>query len=195
MLARRPRTTRRHPDGGASAVEFALVMPVLFLLVFGIIDYGMLFFDRSACARAPAKVPARPSSSCPAPPAPPGAVSDKVVCADQAGHREHPGRRRPACGSRSTSSDGAWSKGAQLIVCIQVKEKSPHRLRALPRQAVCRPRRSCPSSRRRTASTRPRPAEAAPTGGDLGAHGAELTLQPCCARRARRPARSPSWSP
>jgi hypothetical protein len=35
----RPRSNER----GASAVEFALVVPVLFLLLFGMIDYGLLF--------------------------------------------------------------------------------------------------------------------------------------------------------
>ncbi|WP_051366588.1 TadE family protein [Hamadaea tsunoensis] len=34
---------RRVSDRGASAVEFALVAPVMLLLVFGIIDFGRLF--------------------------------------------------------------------------------------------------------------------------------------------------------
>jgi hypothetical protein len=38
------RTRRRH-DGGAAAVEFALVSGVLFLLLFGIIQYGLFFND------------------------------------------------------------------------------------------------------------------------------------------------------
>ncbi len=39
-VATRP---RRGDDAGAAAVEFALVMPLLFLLVFGIIDFGRAY--------------------------------------------------------------------------------------------------------------------------------------------------------
>ncbi|MCU1599813.1 MAG: pilus assembly protein [Frankiales bacterium] len=37
------RRARRRGDGGAAAVEFALVVPVLLAVVFGIIDYGIWF--------------------------------------------------------------------------------------------------------------------------------------------------------
>lgn len=39
----RPRRSRG--DEGAAAVEFALVTPLLFLLMFGILQYGLYFFD------------------------------------------------------------------------------------------------------------------------------------------------------
>ena len=49
------RTLRRRPrrdDAGASAVEFALVAPVLFLILFGIVDYGIWFADSISARQA-----------------------------------------------------------------------------------------------------------------------------------------------
>ena len=40
------------PDTGASAVEFALLAPVLFLILFGIIDYGIWFADSISMRQA-----------------------------------------------------------------------------------------------------------------------------------------------
>ena len=39
---------RNRGEGGASLVEFALVMPLLVLLMFGIIDFGRYFFAASS---------------------------------------------------------------------------------------------------------------------------------------------------
>lgn len=43
-------TGARHHDQGAAAVEFALVSVLLFTLLFGIIQYGYLFFQYQAAA-------------------------------------------------------------------------------------------------------------------------------------------------
>lgn len=39
---------RRRSERGAALVEFAIVVPVLFLLIFGIIDFGVLYRDQLA---------------------------------------------------------------------------------------------------------------------------------------------------
>ncbi len=50
--APRRRLSRLRSDSGAAAVEFALVAPLLFLLVFGIIDFGLAINARIVAANA-----------------------------------------------------------------------------------------------------------------------------------------------
>jgi hypothetical protein len=47
MVARRARRgyLRRRPESGAAAVEFALVTPILFTVLFGTLQYGLYFYD------------------------------------------------------------------------------------------------------------------------------------------------------
>lgn len=54
--ARRPAVTPRRRTGrgdrGASAVEFALVLPVLLLVLLGIVDFGRLTYERLTVTQA-----------------------------------------------------------------------------------------------------------------------------------------------
>lgn len=52
MISRRARRAAARRDEGAAAVEFALVVPLLLLLVFGIIDFGILFGQNLALSNA-----------------------------------------------------------------------------------------------------------------------------------------------
>ena len=52
MIRRRPGGPAARRDEGAAAVEFALVVPLLLLLVFGIIDFGVLFGQNLALSNA-----------------------------------------------------------------------------------------------------------------------------------------------
>ena len=49
------RTLARRTGGGAAAVEFALVAPLLLLMVFGIIAYGFMLSFRQAVSQAAAE--------------------------------------------------------------------------------------------------------------------------------------------
>lgn len=51
MTDRNPAKTRR-TGRGAAAVEFALVLPLLLMLVFGIVDFGRLFFAQVSVTQA-----------------------------------------------------------------------------------------------------------------------------------------------
>ena len=44
--------TSRRTQRGASAVEFALILPILILLFFGIVDFGLLIYDKQVITNA-----------------------------------------------------------------------------------------------------------------------------------------------
>jgi Flp pilus assembly pilin Flp len=111
---------RRTDEAGAAAVEFALVLPVLILILFGIIDYG-LYFNASLqsrwgvhdAARGAAVSPSQPrgTDSCGSAIVAPTVV-ERLICqvlsnTDSATAKEYVDVRLP---------DG-WGVGKQLVVC------------------------------------------------------------------------------
>ena len=46
-------------DRGAALVEFAIVMPLLFLILFGIIEFGIAFNDYQSIRQGAAKAPGK----------------------------------------------------------------------------------------------------------------------------------------
>jgi Flp pilus assembly protein TadG len=57
---------RRDRDSGAAAVEFALILPILILLIFGLVQFGLAYNrlqGMQAAAREGARVASLPSSS------------------------------------------------------------------------------------------------------------------------------------
>ena len=45
-------TLKRDEEAGVSAIEFAIVLPVLILFLFGIIEFGILFYDKAVITNA-----------------------------------------------------------------------------------------------------------------------------------------------
>jgi Flp pilus assembly protein TadG len=43
---------RLHNDRGASAIEFAIILPVLLLILFGIIEFGIILYDKAIITNA-----------------------------------------------------------------------------------------------------------------------------------------------
>lgn len=106
-----------HPlrERGAAAVEFALVMPILMLLVFGIIQYGFYFndsFNVRQGVREGARAGVVESFGCPS------AVgnSARLACST----REYVGALGGTTYVRVAAPDG-WAKGKALRVCVQTK--------------------------------------------------------------------------
>ena len=122
----RPRRGYGRHDRGAAAVEFALVVPLLLLLVFGIIDYGRFFFD-SVSLRQGAREGARQAvvlkyGSCTGP-----SVGAKIACSARLASDITMGTPLvyiPALpvAPVTTPVTPNWAQGAQLLVCMQSKE-------------------------------------------------------------------------
>jgi len=113
------RVRDRAPDGGSAVVEFALVVPILLLLVMGILDYGRYFFD-SVSLRQGAREAARQAvvqvyaGSCTT-----GSVGTRIACSAKAASDVTIGTPKvyiPAVA-------GGWAQGKQFLVCMESKEQ------------------------------------------------------------------------
>jgi Flp pilus assembly protein TadG len=105
---------------GAAAVEFALVMPILFLVVFGILQYG-LWFNDSLNTRQGVREGARlgvvsqfDGDGCT------GANLDKLACRTK-------NRIDALTGTAyvRVKAPATWQKAAPLTVCALVKTETP----------------------------------------------------------------------
>ncbi|MGD8765802.1 MAG: pilus assembly protein [Desulfobacteraceae bacterium] len=52
MKAIRKITSRIHDQTGASAVEFAIILPLLVVFLFGIIEFSIMFYDKAVITNA-----------------------------------------------------------------------------------------------------------------------------------------------
>jgi hypothetical protein len=120
-MKRLRRASQGRGDGGATAVEFALVAPILFLLVFGIIEYGLWFSD-SLSSRQGVREAARQGvvsnfgdGGCDLTGASGDANSLALMCTAQ----ERIGGISGNPAVMVTAPEG-WVRGAPLIVCSQL---------------------------------------------------------------------------
>jgi Flp pilus assembly protein TadG len=114
-------------DAGAAAVEFALVLPILILILFGIIDYGLYFGNaldtRSGVARATRQAvvdnftPCTPSGTF-------ALTSDSGYLACMVEARTDPLAGTtyvkvilPTDANNPTSTDTGWFPGESVVVC------------------------------------------------------------------------------
>jgi Flp pilus assembly pilin Flp len=115
-------------DAGAAAVEFALVLPVLVLILFGIIDYGLYFGNaldtRSGVASATRQgVVDNFDATCPAPAGfAPGSDSGHLACMVEARTDPLAGKTYvkvilPTDATNPSSTDTGWYQGESVVVC------------------------------------------------------------------------------
>jgi TadE-like protein len=115
----RMRPGRGGRDGGAAAVEFALVLPVLMLLIMGIINYG-LWFNDSLQLRQGIREAARQA----------------VVLVPFSGCGGTTGMNNVACGTKSQTvttggvasvhilTPDGWVRGHEVVVCGMVRSRN-----------------------------------------------------------------------
>jgi Flp pilus assembly protein TadG len=127
----------RGEERGAAAVEFALVLPLLFLVVVAIIDYG-LFFDNSLNARQGVREAARQgvvqtaaTGSC-------ASVQGGFLAQLGCTTRQQVGAITGETYVRAFYS--SWSRGATLTVCSMVRTDGLIGLVPLPNAGVVRSR-------------------------------------------------------
>lgn len=127
----------RRPQDGAVAVEFALLLPVLVLLLVAILDYGLWYSD-SISLRSTAREGARAAvvdnypSSCSGNPA------RKTTCAAIGDVNLLGGT--PVARAYVNSGTGDWTEGEEMVVCVAMKEGGLSGLVPLPSSGVLRTR-------------------------------------------------------
>lgn len=131
MIAGRRGRAGRPDERGASAVEFALILPVLLVLIFGIIDYGFFFFDAIGL-RQGAREAAREAVVLRVDTAACGTTVSygNIACTARAGSDNVLGTGSPQVKVKMSIQTSApnttndWKQGNQFVVCTQVAERA-----------------------------------------------------------------------
>lgn len=126
----RARTGNSRGQRGAAAIEFALVVPILLALFFGILDYGMYFFNGMSTrqggregARLGVVATYNKGSSCTT-----GIPMAQLACTTDASIAP----MNANVYTKIVLPAGGWVKGSELLVCTQTKSRSLTGLTPLP---------------------------------------------------------------
>ena len=158
----RPRRSGTREQRGAAAVEFALVLPVLLAIVFGIIDYGIVF-DNALNARQGVREAARQGvvgnfsmAGCDT-----GTSMTQLVCKTNK-------QVAPVAGTSYTmvKVPATWTRGATLVVCSQVKNTGTTGFVPLPANGIVRSKTQMSIETEAPASTPVTTSDTAPAGSD-----------------------------
>jgi len=109
-------------DSGAAAVEFALVLPILVLILFGIIDYG-LFFSNTLSAESGVQTAARQAvvgnldTACTPRPSGVSPNVGELMCMVKHNTGSITGTSFVKVMFPGDPSTAGWTPGQQLIVC------------------------------------------------------------------------------
>ncbi len=113
----RTRRLRRRDEKGASLVEFAIILPIFALLLFGLIDFGMVFGgfivlrnDVGAAARSASVDYIVPSCK---------SASNPMICTIQSDIGSLPGVVSGSVEVAITFPTGTASVGQPVVVCAQ----------------------------------------------------------------------------
>ena len=130
-------------ETGASAVEFAIILPVLLTLIFGIIDYGLFFFD-SIGLRQGAREAARQAVVLRVDTAACGTTVsyDAIACTARANSNNVLGQGTPRVkvkmllAQSQPNPDATWRQGNQFTVCTQTSERAATGLVPFPGNGI-----------------------------------------------------------
>jgi Flp pilus assembly protein TadG len=148
-LVARARAGDGRRDTGAAAVEFALVLPVLLLILFGIIDYGLYFGDaldtRAGVASATRQAVVNSfDTTCTAPGAfAAGSDSGHLACMVEARTSPLSGKTYvkvilPTDATNPTSTATGWYPGESVVVCEATAATGVTGYVPLPKKGVIR---------------------------------------------------------
>jgi hypothetical protein len=127
-------------DRGAAAVEFALVVPILLAVMFGIVDYGLWFGDslniRQGVDEAARRAVVNDFGSCTG-----AGETEKTACVVKERIGAFGGTvyvKVSVIGPAPSKTAGNWAKGGQLLVCAMVKEEGLTGLTPMPKDGILR---------------------------------------------------------